>query len=249
MFASSLTTGTNHRAGTAYPGLMAHEPGATTMAARGPAADPLATLAATATTVSMDKEQTIYAEGSPAEFCFRIVCGCVRMVKLMEDGRRQVVEFLLPGDLLGLDTLGTYDLSAEAVSPVVLHRYRRGAVERLADSDPAIARRLRVLSAAGLRAAWERMMLLGRKTAVERIASFLLEMTGRVPGGGRDLVVLPMGRLDIADHLGLTMETVCRVLSSLRQEGTIGMDRSVNGAQVTIRDPAGLQALACASRH
>jgi CRP-like cAMP-binding protein len=249
MSASSLTTGTNHHAGAAFPGLMARDPEPTGSAVCRPMADPLATLPAQATAVNIEKEQTIYAEGSPAEFCYRIVCGCVRMVKLMEDGRRQVVEFLLPDDLLGFDALGTYDLSAEAVTPVVLHRYRRKVVERLADADPAIARRLRALSAAGLRAAWDRMMLLGRKTAVERIASFLLEMTARVPSGGRAGVLLPMGRLDIADHLGLTMETVCRVLSSLRQEGTIAMGRSVNGPQVTIRDPAGLQALACAARH
>ncbi len=249
MLASSLTTGDTHRARTAYPALAAHAPAVAAAPARPPAADPLAILEATATTVSVEKEQTIYAEGSPAEFCYRIVCGCVRMVKLMEDGRRHVAEFLLPGDLVGFDTLGTYDLSAEAVGSVVLHRYRRGAVERLADSDPATARRLRVLTASGLRAAWERMVLLGRKTAVERIASFLLEMADRLPGGGRQAAVLPMGRLDIADHLGLTMETVCRVLSGLRQDGTIGMSRSVNGTQVTIRDPAGLQALACARRH
>lgn len=249
MFASSLTTETAHRTSPAYAGSATRPIHAQPTGQRMAAPDPLAALDTTATTVSVEKEQTIYAEGEPANFCYRIVGGCVRMVKLMEDGRRQVVEFLLPGDLLGLDLLDTYDLSAEAVTPVVLRCYRRGAVEGLADRDPATARRLRMLAAAGLRAAWERMMLLGRKTAVERIASFLLEMTARMPVGGRDRLVLPMGRADIADHLGLTMETVCRVLSCLRQDGTIDTGRSVNGAQVTIRDLSGLRALACDARH
>ncbi len=249
MFASSLTTAAHHRHGPGYTGLVPHVAGVSPAAPRRPEGDLLAALEATGTTVSVEKEQTVYGEGDPAESCYRIVGGCVRMVKLMEDGRRQVVEFLMPGDLLGFDTLDTYDLSAEAVVPTVLRCYRRGAVEALADRDPAVARRLRTLAAAGLRAAWERMMLLGRKTAVERIASFLLEMTARVPGGGRDRVVLPMGRADIADHLGLTMETVCRVLSCLRQDGTIGTGRSVNGSQVTIRNPVGLRTLACAARH
>ena len=244
MFASSSTTTTTHCTAPAM-----RDPGAPAPAPGRPEADPLARLEAAATTLSVHKEQTIYTEGDAAEFCYRIVGGCVRMVKLMEDGRRQVVEFLLPGDLLGFDALDTYDLSAEAVTAVVLHCYRRGAVEALADRDPATARRLRALAVKGLRSAWERMTLLGRKTAVERIASFLLEMTTRTPRGGQDRVVLPMGRADIADHLGLTMETVCRVLSVLRQDGTIGTGRSVNGAQVTIRDPAALHGLACAPRH
>ena len=139
MFASSLTTAGVHRATPARPGMSAALPHRTE-------ADPLARLEAAATTFSVDKEQTIYTEGDPAEFCYRIVGGCVRRVKLMEDGRRQVVEFLLPGDLLGFDALDTYDLSAEAVTPVVLHCYRRGAVEALADHDPAAARRLRSLA-------------------------------------------------------------------------------------------------------
>jgi CRP/FNR family transcriptional regulator, nitrogen fixation regulation protein len=251
MLASSHTTAVAYHDGRTVPGVATHSLDHTVppLTPRRTVSDPLAALESTATTLGVDKEQTIYTEGDPAEFAYRIVGGCVRMVKLMEDGRRQVTEFLLPGDLLGLDQFDTYDLSAEAVTPVVLRSYRRSSVEGLADRDPAIARRLRALAAAGLRAAWERMTLLGRKTAVERIASFLLEMSGRLPAGGTDRLVLPMGRADIADHLGLTMETVCRILSCLRQEGTIATGRSVNGAQVTIRNPPELRALACAARH
>ncbi|MBW4090206.1 MAG: helix-turn-helix domain-containing protein [Proteobacteria bacterium] len=209
-----------------------------------PDEDRLAGAYSSARMLGADKDQPIYAEGEPAEFCYRLLGGCVRMVKLMEDGRRQVTEFLLPGDMLGLDTLDAYDLTAEAVVPTTLRRYRRAAVEALADRDPVVARRLRSFASNGLRAARERMMLLGRKTATERIASFLLEMTARAPPTGRNRVALPMGRADIADHLGLTTETVCRVLTCLRVGGTITTSPRRDGADVTIRDPATLRALA-----
>ncbi len=190
------------------------------------------------------KDQLIYAEGDPAEFCYRILDGGVRIVKLMDDGRRQVTEFLLPGDMLGLDAFDAHDITAEAVVATTLHCYRRAAVEALADHDPAVARRLRSFTANSLRVARERMMLLGRKTAVERIATFLLEMTVRSRPVHRDHVVLPMGRADIADHLGLTVETVCRVLASLRESGTIGPTMGRESG-ISILDPATLRALAC----
>ena len=195
----------------------------------------------------VDKDRSICAEGEPATFCYRVLGGCVRMVKLMDDGRRQVTEFLLPGGLLGLDTFEAYDLTAEAVIPTVLRRYRRAAVEAMADRDPAVARGLRSFAALRLREAWERMTLLGRKTAMERIASFLLEMTVRIPCTSHDHMTLPMGRADIADHLGLTTETICRALCCLRQDGTIGTSSGVDGARVTIRDPTTLRALALAA--
>ena len=198
-------------------------------------------------TLCLNKDQSIYAEGEPATFCYRILAGCVRMVKLMEDGRRQITEFLLQGDLLGLDTLEAYDLTAEAVIPTVLRRYKRAAVDALADRDPAVARGLRGFAVLRLREAWDRMTLLGRKTAMERIASFLLEMTVRIPRAGHDHMTLPMGRADIADHLGLTTETVCRVLRCLRQDGTIDTSRGADGARITVRDPVTLRALAFAA--
>ena len=117
----------------------------------------------------------------------------------------------------------------------------------MADRDPAVARGLRSFAALRLREVWERMTLLGRKTAMERIASFLLEMTVRIPRTSHDHMTLPMGRADIADHLELTTETICRALSCLRQDGTIGTSSGVDGARVTIRDPTTLRALALAA--
>ncbi|MDE2005703.1 MAG: helix-turn-helix domain-containing protein [Rhodospirillales bacterium] len=209
----------------------------------------LAALDGSAATINVDKDRTLFAEGDPAEFCYRILGGAVRMVKQMADGRRQVTEFLLPGDLVGLDAFDRHDLAAETVMSTTLTRYRRAAVEHLAEDDPALARQLRAQGAERLRAAHERITMLGRRTASERLARFLLEMEHRAPRGGCGRVVLPMGRADIADHLGLTPETVCRLLSCLRHEGTIGTGRAVDGAEVTILDPRALAAVASDPRH
>ncbi|MBV8400367.1 MAG: helix-turn-helix domain-containing protein [Acetobacteraceae bacterium] len=195
--------------------------------------DLLAPLAASSVILRANREQQIFAQGDPADYCYRILSGCVRTVSLMEDGRRQVSEFLLRGDLLGWDAVDEYDVSAEAVTPVILRRCRRRSIEALADANVEVARRLRTLSAGKLRAARERMVLLGRKTAAERIASFLIEMTQRTR---TTEIPLPMTRADIADHLGLTIETVCRGLAQLQREGTIKLRRG----NVAIRDQRAL---------
>ncbi len=197
------------------------------------------------TTMSVQHDREIHGQGDRADWCYRIVSGCVRMVNLMEDGRRQIGEFLMAGDLLGFDTLGTYDFSAEAVSEVVLRRYPRRMVDALAESNVALARRLRDMTSGSLRLAHSRLVLLGRKTASERIASFLLEMAKRLPEVHRDVLDLPMGRTDIADHLGLTIETVCRVMAHLRRDGTVVVERG----HVTIRDSVALQQMASEPRH
>jgi CRP/FNR family transcriptional regulator, nitrogen fixation regulation protein len=173
-----------------------------------------------------DRDEEIVAQGDPAGHCYLVASGCVRTVKLMEDGRRQIGEFLFPGDLFGWEALDEHDFAAEAVTPVMLHRYPRRNLEARADRDPDFARRLRGIAAGQLRAGREHLVLLGRKTASERIASFLLEMAGRMNPNGRASIELPMGRADIADYLGLTIETVCRGLTQLRRRGTITVERA-----------------------
>jgi CRP/FNR family nitrogen fixation transcriptional regulator len=195
--------------------------------------------------VSVQRDREIHAQGDQANCCYRIVRGCVRVVKLMEDGRRQISEFLMAGDLLGFDALDTFDFAAEAVTDVVLRRYPRRAVDSLVDSNLALARRLRQAGAVSLRGAHARLVLLGRKTASERIATFLVEMAERLPPVRPGVLDLPMSRTDVADHLGLTIETVCRVLAALRREGTICIDR----ASVTIRDAVALRQMASEPRH
>jgi CRP/FNR family transcriptional regulator, nitrogen fixation regulation protein len=203
--------------------------------------DALEPLGRQAVTISADRNEEIFEEGAPAKYCYFVVSGCVRTVKLMEDGRRQVGEFLLPGDLLGWASLDEYDFSAEAVTPVTLRRYSRAVLEDFADHDRNFARRLRELTAGQLRAARERMVLLGRKTASERIATFLLEMAERVKSDANGPIDLPMSRTDMADHLGLTIETVCRGLAELRRHGTIAIDRT----RIAIRDRRALGSAGC----
>jgi CRP/FNR family transcriptional regulator, nitrogen fixation regulation protein len=207
--------------------------------------DALALLEQFGTTVPIRRDQEIYGQGDKADYCYRVLSGCVRTVRLMEDGRRQIGEFLMAGDLLGFDTLGTYDFAAEAVCDVVLRRYPRRTVDALAENNFALTRRLHEITSVSLRMAHTRLMLLGRKTASERIASFLLEMLERLPTARANVLDLPMGRSDVADHLGLTIETVCRVLAHLRREGTVTIDRS----SIAIRDEAALQVMASGTRH
>jgi CRP/FNR family nitrogen fixation transcriptional regulator len=198
---------------------------------RAAAPDALDLLEQFGTTIQVGRDHEIHGEGEAADWCYKVVSGCVRSVKLLEDGRRQVGEFLLAGDIFGLDALDSYDFSAEAVSDSVLRRYPRRMVEALAEGHAALARRLREMAVADLRAANARLVLLARGTASERIASFLVEMAQRM-GSTADLLELPMNRADMADHLGLTVETICRVLSQMKRDGIVGATRT----GVEIRD-------------
>ncbi len=219
-----------------FPSIVPHQPAAP---------DALDLLEQFGTTVAVQREHEIHGQGDSTEYCWRILSGCVRTVKLMEDGRRQVADFRFAGDLLGLDDVGTHDFAAEAVTDVTLRRYPRRMVEALADGHTALARRLRTMALADLRNAYERMVMLGRKTAVEKVAGFVLEMEQRATVPGRKLVEVPMSRTDVADHLGLTVETVCRILAHLKREGTVTLHRT----GVEVLDRAALRAAACDARH
>ncbi len=186
--------------------------------------------------VQVDRDGEITAQGAPAAYCFQVVAGCVRTVKLLEDGRRSIGEFLLAGDFFGWEAVGEHEFAAEAVTPVTLRRFRVSAIEERADRDHAFARTLRRYLAGQVRVARGRLVLLGRKTAFERIASFLLEMESRLRASGNEVMMLPMSRADMADYLGLTIETVCRGLTELRRNGMIAVDRG----QIAIHDRAAL---------
>lgn len=195
-------------------------------------ADPLKTFEVVQ---SFRRDQEIYAEGEPALYCYRVITGAVRLVKLLEDGRRQVIEFLLPGDHIGFDLLAQHEYSAEAVSDTTLRCYPRRRVEALAEQSQDVARWLRTQTAEDLRRAQTRIVSLGRKSATERIAGFLMEMVDRTQAS--DVIDLPMARTDIADHLGLTIETVCRTLTRLKQANTI----AVAGTRISISNRHRLQ--------
>jgi CRP-like cAMP-binding protein len=195
--------------------------------------DPLVSVASV---IACDRDDEIVFQGEPAEYCYEVVSGCVRTVRLLEDGRRQVGEFLFAGDLLGCDAAQEYEFGAEAVTPATLRRYRLSAVEDRATRDLAFAQRLRRYSSSQARAARGRLFLLGRKTASERIASFLVEMQERLRPSAPGAIELPMCRGDIADYLGLTIETVCRGLTELRQQGIVAVER----ARIRVLDRGGL---------
>lgn len=187
------------------------------------------------TSVRYGPRQTIFHEGDPAEHLFNVTGGTVKLYKLLPDGRRQVTGFLFAGDFLGLAMVDSYAYSAEAINEVSLCRFPRLKLEALLDQFPKVERRLLGLASNELAAAQDQMLLLGRKTAREKIASFLLVLSRRAGDRGDPdhLLQLPMSRTDIADYLGLTIETVSRALTGFKKAGIIAM---VENGQVVIQD-------------
>lgn len=183
--------------------------------------DGLAWPAGLGITVNARPGQTIVIEGDPIDHFYRILSGTVRLYKSIADGRRQVIDFLNEGDVFGLTGLDRQPCSVEAISSVTLIRYPRRSIEAAIEMQPELAGPLFELACAELRRAQRHMLLLGRKTAEERIASFLLELARGSDGGLRRTLRLPMSRLDIADHLGLTIETVSRTFTRFRRTGLI----------------------------
>ena len=172
-----------------------------------------------ATEFSYSKEEEIYGEGEPAEFVYQIVRGAVRTHKLLSDGRRQIGAFHLPGDVFGLEAGPNHRLTAEAIIDTTVRLVKRSSLEHAATTDVEVARSLWQMTAGDLQHAENHMLLLGRKTAMERVAAFLLEMDRRLSAAA--LMALPMCRRDIGDYLGLTLETVSRALSELHDRGTL----------------------------
>lgn len=189
--------------------------------------------------VTFARDHEIVADGAAANDYWEILGGCVRLVSLTDDGRRQVTDFLFPGDIVGLEALDTFDYSAEAVTAATLRRVPRSAVEGRAACDAAFAATLRRMMAERMRTARARLVLLGRMSAAQRIAHFLLEMQARIGTPGSAAFDLPMNRSDIADYLGLTIETVCRGLTDMRRRRLIGVTRT----HITLRDASALPAV------
>lgn len=188
---------------------------------------------------SIDIGETVFSEGESAENVYEVIQGVVRLYKLLADGRRQITGFLFPGDLLGFAHGGHYIYAAEAITELRLRRYSRARFERMVDEVPGLAQHILKVTFAELRGAQDQMLLLGRKSAAEKIASFLLNMAERQ--GNAEEVRLAMGRADIADYLGLTKETVCKTLSELKREGVIAAQ---SASCIELRDRGQLEELA-----
>jgi CRP/FNR family transcriptional regulator len=168
---------------------------------------------------------TIFREGDPQQYLYTITAGSVKLYKLLSDGRRQITSFLFPGDFFGMSIDDNYAYTAESLTTVVVCRFPQRKLEHLFDELPVLEKKLLGATTQELAAAQEQMLLLGRKTAREKLASFLVMLRRRLSerGDGQALFFLPMSRSDIADFLGLTIETVSRTLTGLRREGLIAL--------------------------
>ncbi len=178
---------------------------------------------------------TIFAEGDAADALYSVTAGTVKLYKLLPDGRRQITGFLVTGDFLGLALNGSYTCTAETVTGCSLCRYPRRKIEALLEEYPKMQRRLFSLVSNELAAAQDQMLLLGRKTAKEKICSFLLLLSQRLARRGckENPIYVPMSRADIADYLGLTTETVSRTVTQLKTAGTISLQE---GNKILIAD-------------
>ena len=179
----------------------------------------------------------IYGENEPAEYLYKVISGTVRTYKVLNDGRRQIGAFYLPGDMFGLEIGDEHSFSAEAIVDSKVLVIKRSSVVALAGRDTDVAHQLWAMTAAELQRAQDHIMLL-IKTAQERVAGFLLEMAKRSSVASE--VDLPMSRQDIADYLGLTIETVSRTLTQLEKGAAIAVPTS---RRIVLRNRAALSRL------
>ena len=186
------------------------------------------------------KGTEIYGEKEPAEYVYQVKSGAARTYKLLSDGRRQIGAFHLVGDIFGLENGGEHRFTAEAIVDTTVRLIKRQSLEMVAESDAIVARNLLSMTTSNLQHAEDHMLLLGRKTSLERVAAFLLEMDKRLTAAG--VMALPMSRRDIADYLGLTLETVSRALSRLHELGTLGFIGN-NQRQIVLLDRQQLASL------
>ncbi len=195
------------------------------------------------THVSLIAGDTLFEEEETPRFVYNVATGTLRISKLLPDGRRQITGFMFPGDFLGVASSQAYTCTAEAVTEAAVCRFNAKELGALCDAHPGLERRLLGKARDELVAAQDHILLLGRKTPAERIATFLLMLSRRAESWGMpgDPVVLPMARSDIADYLGLTVETVSRTFTRLKSKGTVALPES---NRVFLKDLATLRELA-----
>jgi CRP/FNR family nitrogen fixation transcriptional regulator len=182
----------------------------------------------------------IYGEAEPADYIYQVIEGAVRSHKLLSDGRRQIGSFHLIGDIFGLENGCFHRFTTEAIVDTRVRLVKRESLERVASTDSAIVRSMLSMTTDNLQHAENHMLLLGRKTSLERVAAFLLEMHRRLSPAG--VIALPMSRRDIADYLGLTIETVSRALTALKKKELLKFLGQTQ-REIVVLDPAGLAEL------
>lgn len=202
-----------------------------------PASPPADTLSQVGVRMTFGPGEEIYVQDEDADMIYRVLRGAVRTTRLLSDGRRQIGDFYYEGDLIGLEAGPVHRFSAEALGCCEIQVIRKSALKLYGDEGLKIERMIWAQTARELQRTQEHVMLLGRKSACEKVASFLLDMNKRFRG---DVAELPMGRQDMADYLGLTIETVSRMVTQLQNDGLV---RFLGCRRFEVRNPTGLACL------
>jgi CRP/FNR family nitrogen fixation transcriptional regulator len=188
--------------------------------------------------LSFGRDETIFDEGEPAERIYQLISGSLRTCRILRDGRRQIEAFHFAGDVFGLESGAAYRVAAQTLSPTLVRVMPRPALEALACERGDVARRLLELTTDSLRRCQDHVLMLGRRTACERVAALLLDLAERT--GAQALLDVPMTRQDMADYLGLTIETVSRTFTQFQHDGLIALPTT---RKVLLRDRAALEAM------
>lgn len=191
--------------------------------------------------VRFDRNAEIFGADEPADYVYKVMSGAVRTVRFSADGRRQIMAFHMPGEVFGLERGPHHEFTAESVTECDLVAVKRSAIQRAASENIGAAQALLQLAADQLERAQQHVLLLGRKGAGERVAGFLLALADRFTVKGE--LDLPMSRLDIADYLALTIETVSRAFTQMERDHAIGLPSS---RHVVVRDRCALEMLQAA---
>jgi len=188
--------------------------------------------------------ETVFGQEELATSLYNLLEGVMRLYKLLPDGRRQIVGFALPGDFVGLAASPRHGISADAIGPVSVCRFSRTSFARFTEDRPHLLRRINEFAVRELSQAQDQMVLLGRRSAEEKVASFLISWRNRLIQltGPTKTISLPMSRQDIADFLGLTIETVSRTFTKLERDGVI----EIMPGSVCLLDTVRAEALAAA---
>jgi CRP/FNR family nitrogen fixation transcriptional regulator len=184
------------------------------------------------------RDEEIFGEGETADYVYQVISGSVRTHRLLRDGRRQIDEFHFAGDYFGIEAGDLHRVTAEAMVDTTVRMVRRGALSDLAAQRGDVARALFHLTVAGLQRSQDHVLMLGRKSARERVVGLLIDLADRV--GAREELDVPMSRQDMADYLGLTIETVSRTLTQLQADGVIALPTT---RHIMLRDRAALRRL------
>ena len=190
----------------------------------------------------LPRHTTIYERGDAAPYCYKVIEGSVRLSRILIDGQRQVLEICVPGDTFGVESNDAYSATAETIGETVLLRCPRVCILHLSDERPELRRAMIDMLSKGLCMAQDHLTMLGHQSAKARVASYLLRLAGeRTPQNGVITIELPVGRQDMADYLGLTVETTCRALSDLKSAKIIA---TPSRHEVGVHDRTALETIA-----